>query len=117
MMELTINDVVYSFNAGFGFVKAINGMSHMTSNGMTKDNGLQYKVAGLIDGDILDLVDVLDAMNKGQTPRLTKKALEAYIEDPDTDVDELFQKTIDFLSSANCTKKEVQALLEAVKNR
>ena len=71
-------------------------------------------LGGIIDGDPDALVEVLDYMNEGQEPRITKNALDKYLEDEDTDIDALFEKVINFLSSANCTKKKVQTFLEEV---
>lgn len=117
MFELTINDNVYQFNFGIGFLRDINKAYKATSNGLTKEIGFQLKVAGLLDGDVLDLIDVLDAANKGQNPRLTKKAIEAYIEDPETDIDTLFEDVIDFLKKNNVTKKETQKAMEIAENQ
>ena len=56
--------------------KAIDGVKDAKEN-----IGLRYKIAGIIDGDPEALVDVLDAANKGQEPRVTRNQLDAYIDD------------------------------------
>ena len=68
-----------------------------------------------MDGDVESLVDILDVANKGHDPRVTKNLLDAYIDDERTDIDELFDKVMDFLSKANATKKTVASLQEAIK--
>lgn len=118
MMELTINGTVYEFNFGMGFLREINKRLQTPVDGLKgvdKNIGLQFTVASIIDGDVEALVDALDIANKGMNPRLTRQALDAYIDDPDTDIDGLFTMVIDFLSKANATKKTVASLQEAIK--
>lgn len=117
MFELTIEGNVYQFNFGMGFMREINKKVCQTVDGLPdvkKHIGLQYYVAGVMDGDIEALVDVLDAANMGQTPRATRKLLDAHIDHEDTDIDGLFEDVLDFLKKANATKKVTNALLEAV---
>ena len=118
MMELTINGSVYEFNFGMGFLREINKRVQTPVDGLKgvdKNIGLQFTVASIIDGDVEALVDALDIANKGMSPRLTRQALDAYIDDADTDIDGLFTMVIDFLSKANATKKTVASLQEAIK--
>ena len=118
MMELTINGTVYEFNFGMGFLREINKRVQTPVDGLKgvdKNIGLQFTVASIIDGDVEALVDALDIANKGMNPRLTRQALDAYIDDADTDIDGLFAMVIDFLTKANATKKTVASLQEAIK--
>ena len=41
--------------------------------------------------------------------------LDAYVDDPETDIDQLFEDTLDFLEKANATRKTVQKLMEAIR--
>ena len=118
MMELTINGTVYEFNFGMGFLREINKRVQTPVDGLKgvdKNIGLQFTVASIIDGDVEALVDALDIANKGMNPRLTRQALDAYIDDADTDIEGLFSMVIDFLARANATKKTVASLQEAIK--
>lgn len=120
MLELTINDVVYQFNFGMGFLREVNKKVSTPVDGLkdvNKNIGLQYMVAGVIDGDLEALVDILEVANKGQNPRITRAALDAYIDNEDTDIDALFDEVLDFLKSANATKKTVAGLLEAIEKQ
>lgn len=113
MMELTINGQVYQFNFGMGFLREANKTVSEKINNATdkkKDVGATYMIAGIIDGDPEDLVNALDLANKGQSPRVTKALLDSYIENPETDIDQLFEDVLDFLGSANATKKIVERL-------
>lgn len=113
-MELTINNVVYQFNFGMGFLRNIDSSQKADSNGIKKNVGFQTHLAGLVDGDVIDLIDVLNAANYGQNPRVTVSLLDSYIDDPNTDVDALFAQVLDFLKSSNATRKQTQELLEQV---
>ena len=117
MMELTIEGQVYQFNAGMGFVRKVEKLVQVPMQGVPgrmQDTGLSYMVGSLVDGNSDALVDILFYMNEGQELRITKNKLDEYLEDPETDIDELYEKVIDFLSNANCTKKKVQAFMEEV---
>ena len=117
MFELVIKEKVYPFHFGMGFMREINkkvGTPVDGLPGVKKNIGLQYYVAGVIDGDMESLVEVLLAANKGQNPRVTADLLDAYIDSEETDIDDLFGGVLDFLKSANATKKVVANLLEMV---
>ena len=117
MFELTINDKVYQFNFGFGFrreldpkiTRKIDGV-----NGKVEHLGVQMAIAGLMDGDVEDVLTILDVANKDCGERLPRKDLETYIENPDTDFDALCADVLDFLKRANCTKKTVAKLEEVM---
>lgn len=117
MFELTIKETVYPLNFGMGFLREINKKVVTPVQGntnITQNIGLQFNVARLIDGDLEALVDVIDLANKGQTPRVTRAALDAHIEDEETDIDGLFEAVKDFLSRANATKKTTLEVIEQV---
>lgn len=120
MLEITIDGVVYSFNFGMGFMREINKKVGAPVDGLPdvkKNIGLQYYVAGVLDFDVEALVDILDIANKGQNPRVTRALLDAYIDDSETDIDRLFEDVLDFLKSANATKKTVTNLLAAIEEQ
>lgn len=116
-MELTINGHVYQFNFGMGFMREMNKKVTMPVDGVKdakRNIGLRYAVAEIMDGDIEVLVDLLDAANNGQNPRVTRDQLDGYIDDPETDIDKLFEDTLGFLKTANATKKTVAEIEKAV---
>ena len=117
-MELTINGNVYQFSFNIGFLRNINKTVAVDVDGMDgvkRNVGLRYSVGLLLDGDLETLVDVLELANKGQSTRLTKKAIEDYIDNADTDVDEVFDSVIEGLKQANATKKATLATIKAIK--
>lgn len=114
MFELTINNAVYQFKFGMGFLKEINRVYQKPIDGVpnAKENiGLQMHVVGLKAGGCEYLVEVLDAANKGQTPRATKALLEQYIDECE-DIDRLFEDVLDFLKRSNATKTVTMKMLE-----
>ena len=116
-MELAINGNVYQFSFNIGFLRNINKTITVDVDGMDgvkRNVGLRYSVGLLLDGDLETLVDVLELANKGQSTRLTKKAIEDYIDNADTDVDEVFDSVIEGLKQANATKKATLATIEAI---
>lgn len=117
MFELTIEGKVYQFNFGMGFLREINKKVSSPVDGLKdvkKNIGLNYIVSGVIDGELEDLVELLDCANKGQSPRVTKALLDSYIDDENTDIDALFESVIDFLKKANATKNTTKELLEVL---
>ena len=117
MMELTINGQVYQFNFGMGFLREINKQTNVPIDGVPgvkKDVGFRYALMNLMDGDPEALVNILDVANKGQNPRATRDLLDGYIDDENTDIDELTDTVMGFLKSANATKRTTKELLDAV---
>ena len=114
-MELTINGIVYKFKASIGFVRTVNkNVTQKDELGVEKQVGLTYLVAGLVDGEIEELINALDYLNDGMTPRVTREQIEEYIDNETTDVEKLFEVVIDFLSSANASKVAIKKLFERV---
>ena len=118
MMELTINGQVYAFIFGMGFLREINRRVSAPVDGLKdieKAIGFRYFISGIVDGELEALVEVLEAANKGQNPRVTRALLDAYIDDENTDVDALFDGVIDFLNKSNATKKVTTELVDLAK--
>ena len=117
MLELTIKGEVYQFNFGMGFMREVNKkvvQKGGADTNATKNIGLRYVIGGIIDNDIEILVDALIAANKGQTPRVTRDLLDSYIDDEETDIDELFDTVMDFLLKTNATKNTAATMKEEV---
>lgn len=118
-MELTIGDKVYQFTFGIGFLKEINKSAAipMDSAGNKRNVGLMYCVGSLVDRDVEELVKVLDFANKGQTPRITEKAINDYIDNECEDIEELFNKVLDFLSKSNACKLTVVPMMKEIEKQ
>ena len=118
MFELVIKDIVYPLNFGMGFVRKLDKSVNIPVDGLPgvkKDIGLTYAIMSLLDNDIVMLSKVIDIANEGQNPRLTQAAIDAYLEDEGTDIEELFNKILGFFKSANCTKRTAARVDAALK--
>lgn len=118
MFELVIKDIAYPLNFGMGFVRKLDKSVNIPVDGLPgvkKDIGLTYAIMSLMDNDIVMLANVIDIANEGQNPRLTKSAIDAYLEDESTDIEELFDKILGFFKSANCTKRTAARVDAALK--
>ena len=115
-MELTINGKVYQFKASISFMRLENNLveEKVDNTNLAQKVGLRYLIAGLIDGDVEQLINALDFMNTGFDQRLTRKEIEDFIEDENVDVDGIFEMVLDFLSKANVSKRTYNALMEQV---
>lgn len=115
MLELEISGNTYQFNFGMGFLREINKASVKTVEGISEEIGFNLAVARLYDRDVETLVNVLFTANKGQEPRITTSAIDAYIDDPKTDIEGLFNQVMDFLSTSNATCLKYKKTVEAIK--
>ena len=115
-MELTINGKVYQFKASIAFMRLANNLveEKVDNTNLAQKVRLRYLIAGLIDGDVEQLINALDFMNTGFDQRLTRKEIEDFIEDENVDVDGIFEMVLDFLSKANVSKRTYNALMEQV---
>lgn len=119
-MELIINDKPYSFRFGVGFLKDIQGRYKETGGNLTVQipAGFKYQLAGMLDGDVTALADILLTANKTEKNRISPSALYDYIESEDTDIDALTAEVVDFLSKANaCKNLTNQVMTELEKAR
>lgn len=116
-MELTINGKVYQFKASIAFMRLANNLveEKVNNTNLSQKVGLRYLIAGLIDGDVEQLINALDFMNTGFEQRLTRKEIEDFIEDENVNIDDIFGMVLDFLSKANVSKGTYNALIEQVK--
>ena len=118
MFELNINNTDYPLNFGFGFVRDINPKITKKIdgvNGRVEQLGLRFRIAGVIDGDIEDLVEIIALGNKhAEGEKIKREEIEIYLENPETDISEVFEKVLDFLSKANCTKQTVENLQKTI---
>lgn len=120
MQEMTIDGQVYQFNFGMGFLREINKKISAPVDGApgtTQNVGLRFYTLRLIDGDVESLIDVLDTANKGQNPRLSRTALDAFVDDEGTDIEEVFDEVMGFLQTTNSTKKVVLSIQEMVERQ
>ncbi len=116
-MELTINEKVYNFKFGIGFVRYLDGKSSIEQDGVQFGIGLETLIPNLITGNAVVLSECLFVANKTEKPRITQEQLDNYIENEETDVETLFDEVLDELKKSNATKLKTKALMQEVEER
>lgn len=107
-MFLTIKGTEYEFKATIGFLKDLNERIKVDVDGLKgvkKNIGYRFMLGLLHEGDAEALADILMLANKHCNPSVSRKDIEEYIADDETDIDNLFEKVFDFLENSNVTKK------------
>lgn len=115
--EIVMNGQPYAFCFGMGFLKTINAKAttKVPNSNYSINTGLKFIMAQVIDRDIEALADVLMTANAGMSPRLKQKDLYEFLEDEDTDIEEVFDTVIDFFGKANVTRPTYKELTEIEK--
>ena len=104
-MELTINEKVYNFKFGIGFVRHLDGKSSIKQDGIQFGIGLETLIPNLLTGNTVTLSDCLFVANMTENPRITQDQLDNYIDDEETDIDSLFDDVLEELKKSNATEK------------
>ena len=115
MLELEIGGKVYGFKFGIGFVREINAKMTKPMDGVPgqkQEIGLNYYIGAMFDEDPQALVEVLATANKTEKERVTRKELDEFIDDENTDIEKVFEDVRFFLKTANATKKATAELAE-----
>lgn len=110
--ELVINGTTYEFNFGMGFIRQIDPLHKQSAQGIEQNIGLVVEMAKIIEGDIIALCEALRIANKGFKPRLEQTELDKWIENPDTDIDGVFEAVLGFFENSNCCKRTYRRLTE-----
>lgn len=114
MFELVIGGETYEFKFGMRFVREMNKRVTRKIDGLDdpEEIGLSLIIAKVIDKDIDALYDVLREANSGKKPRLEQATFDEWIENDDTNIEEVFEEIEGFFVKSNCTKityKKVKA--------
>ena len=102
--ELVINGTTYEFNFGMGFIRQIDPKHTQKVNGVSQNIGLVVEMAKILDGDLIAMYECLRMANKGFTPRLEQAEFDKWIENDETDIDEVFKAVEGFFANSNCCK-------------
>lgn len=117
MFTLEIKGTEYNFSFGMGFVRDINETVKQPiegAPGVYAKRGLAFAIGSIIDGDIEVLSDVLTIAAKHAGGKLKRADIDAYLEDENTNIEELFKTVLDFFERSNCTAKQTREMLKAV---
>ena len=102
--ELVINGKTYEFNFGMGYLRQVDPLHTKSEAGITQNIGLVVEMAKIMEGDIVALFDTLRMANRGFNPRLEQADFDAWIEDDNTDIDEVFKTVEGFFENSNCCR-------------
>lgn len=112
LMEIEINNTVYKFRFGMGFLRDIEKeQKEIVKMGVSQEVGLVYTVADMMDGSVIAIYKLLNIANKTETPRISQKTLDAYLEDEGTDLEALKDEIMSFLSQSNVCKSKIAQMM------
>ncbi len=114
-MELIINENVYNFRFGIGFVRYLDGKTSVKQDGVTFGVGLETLLPNLLSKNTVTLVDCLIAANRTEKITVTQDILDKYIDDDSTDIDQVFEDVIEELKKSNASKLKTAKIIEDIK--
>ena len=114
-MELIINENVYNFRFGIGFVRYLDGKASVKQDGVTFGVGLETLLPNLLSKNTVTLVDCLIAANRTEKITVTQDILDKYIDDDSTDIDQVFEDVIEELKKSNASKLKTAKIIEDIK--
>lgn len=116
-MDIVINGVSYPLRFGMKFLREVDKRITVpvpNMPGVTEDAGLRYMIADIMDGSVEQLASAIFTASKAENPTLTMPAIEAFLEDENTDIDQVFEDILNFFATANVTKKTYRNMVEAM---
>lgn len=116
-MKLTINEKEYNFKFGIGFVNELDKKANISQNGTKFGLGLETLTAKLKTWDVLALADALILANQTEDPKISLRELDEYIENPETDIEQLFEDVIEGLKKSNVTRNKVVRQLQEMERQ
>lgn len=111
-MELTIENKTYNFRFGIGFVRYLDGKSSIEQNGVQFGIGMETLIPNLLTGNTVTLADCLFVANRTENPRITQEQLDNYIDNENTNIDDLFDDVLKELKKSNAAKKKAEMLMK-----
>ena len=117
MFNLTIKGTDYDFDFTIGFRREIDSQITKKIDGVSgkvENLGLNFAIAGIMDGNCEDIINVLHIANKKFDNNVSRKDLEEWLDNEVEDLDELCDKLLGFLRKANATARAVANLEKAV---
>lgn len=109
-MELTINDKLFNFKFGYGFLKEVNQRYSVERGGMKLKLGVGAIISNLLLSDVDTLFETLFIANLTEKPRVQIKDLESYVEEYGSQG--LIELVIEELKKSEYTAVMVNKMLE-----
>lgn len=107
-MQLTIDGKQYRFVFGVGFVRNLDRKyGYKLKGGIDFGMGLTRALPGLQNYDTAILSEVLQAASE---PELTLADTDAFLDNPKTDIEQVFKDVVKEITTANAVKLAVKKL-------
>ena len=103
-MEITISKKTLTLNFGVRFVRELDKLSGVENNGIKFGMGVTKASVSLMGYDTASLADVLYSAAYTNRPRPSLEAIEGFIDDPETDLEKIFEEVQKELKESNATK-------------
>lgn len=104
-MELTINGVSHELIFGVRFVREVDKLLGVETNGLKFGMGLAIALPSITGYDTAVLTDIIYcATTHIRKGRPTVVEIESYIDNPDNDIELLFAGVINAIEESNATK-------------
>lgn len=103
-MEITIGKKTLTLNFGVRFVRELDKLSGVENRGIKFGMGVTKASVSLMGYDTAALADVLYSAAYTNRPRPSLEAIEGFIDDPETDLEKIFEEVQKELKESNATK-------------
>lgn len=113
-MEITIKGKKHQLNFGVGFVRALDKHYGLANNaGFSLGMGLTKAIPNLNAYDTAVLAEVIQCAAE---PLVSLTDVDDYIDDPKTDIEQLFSDVLKEMTEANAVKLAAKKLKDQVNN-
>ena len=114
-MQININGKKYELNFGIRFVMLMNQKHNANSNGMTLGMGINQATVVLAQNDVVGLAEILECATWINKDRPTINQIYAFIDNPKTNIDKLFEQVKHELTTSNATRTQVKNMMKTMK--
>lgn len=115
-MQIKIDGKKYNLNFGIKFVFLMNQAHHAQEKGINIGMGVNQVAFTLLQKDVVGLAEILENATWINKERPTLNQIYAYLDNPSTDIDKLFNQVSHEVTTANATKSAVKNLMKTMKN-
>lgn len=115
-MKLNINNREVNLYFGIRFVRELDKVAGMSANGVSMGMGLSKTLPALSEGDPVALENVLYAAAYDTEPRITIKDIDAFLDNPKTDIYKLNNQVLSAVTESNVIKPTAKKLKITMKN-
>lgn len=114
-MQININGKKYELNFGIRFVMLMNQKHNASQNGMTLGMGINQAAVVLAQNDVVGLAEIIECATWINKDRPTINQIYAFIDNPKTNIEKLFEQVRHELTVSNATKAQVKNMMKTMK--